>query len=63
MVDAFQQSSPELLRTMIDHFTASDGLGESDEIPDTIAFLCSRAARFCHGAALVVDGGDRGWVY
>jgi NAD(P)-dependent dehydrogenase (short-subunit alcohol dehydrogenase family) len=48
---------------MIDQFTASDRLGGSDEIADTIAFLCSHAARFFHGATFVVDGGDSGRVY
>lgn len=31
--------------------------GEADEIGEPVAFLCSEAARFIHGAILPVDGG------
>lgn len=60
MVDPFLEDAPELMKTMIDHFSASGRVGDGDEVADAIAFLCSHDARFINGATLVVDGGDRG---
>jgi NAD(P)-dependent dehydrogenase (short-subunit alcohol dehydrogenase family) len=48
---------------VIDRHSATGRVGESDEIADAIAFLCSHSARFVNGAELVVDGGDRVRAY
>jgi NAD(P)-dependent dehydrogenase (short-subunit alcohol dehydrogenase family) len=63
MVDPFLRDAPDLMTGMIDHFSASGRVGDSDAVADTIAFLCSHDARFVNGAALVVDGGDRGAAF
>jgi NAD(P)-dependent dehydrogenase (short-subunit alcohol dehydrogenase family) len=59
MVDPFLLYAPDLMRTALNHFTASGRVAEADEVADAIAFLCSHSARSMTGAALVVDGGDR----
>ena len=43
------------MRAVIDRHSASGRVGESEEIADAIAFLCSHSARFVNGAELVVD--------
>lgn len=59
MVDPFLREAPDLMKVMVDHYSAAGRVGEADEVADAIAFLCSADARFVNGAALVVDGGDR----
>jgi NAD(P)-dependent dehydrogenase (short-subunit alcohol dehydrogenase family) len=63
MVDPYLRDEPDLMRAVIDRHSASGRVGESDEIADAIAFLCSHSARFVNGAELVVDGGDRVRAY
>jgi A-factor type gamma-butyrolactone 1'-reductase (1S-forming) len=63
MVDPYLRDEPDLMRAVIDRHSESGRVGESDEIADAIAFLCSHSARFVNGAELVVDGGDRVRAY
>jgi NAD(P)-dependent dehydrogenase (short-subunit alcohol dehydrogenase family) len=63
MVDPYLRDAPDLMKTVVDQFSASGRVGESDEIADAIAFLCSHSARFVNGAELAVDGGDRVRAY
>jgi NAD(P)-dependent dehydrogenase (short-subunit alcohol dehydrogenase family) len=63
MVDPFLRDAPDLMRTIVDHYSASGRVGEADEVANAIAFLCSDSARFVNGAALTVDGGDSARVY
>jgi len=63
MVDPYLRDEPELMTTIIEQYSAFGRVGESDEVADAIAFLCSRSARFINGAELVVDGGDRVRAY
>ena len=63
MVDPFLRDALDLMRTIVDHYSASGRVGEADEVANAIAFLCSDSARFVNGAALTVDGGDRARVY
>jgi A-factor type gamma-butyrolactone 1'-reductase (1S-forming) len=63
MVDRYLRNAPDLMKTVVDQFSASGRVGESDEIADAVAFLCSRSARFVNGAELAVDGGDRVRAY
>ena len=63
MVDPYLRDAPDLMKPVIDQFSASGRLGESDEVADAIAFLCSHSARFINGAELTVDGGDRVRLY
>ena len=59
MVDPYLRDEPDLMKTVIDQYSAFGRVGESNEIADAIAFLCSHSARFVNGVELAVDGGDR----
>lgn len=63
MVDPYLRDAPDLMKTVLDQYSASGRVGEAEEIADAIAFLCSDAARFVNGADLAVDGGDRVRAY
>jgi A-factor type gamma-butyrolactone 1'-reductase (1S-forming) len=63
MVDPYLRHAPDLMKRVVEQFSASGRVGESDEIADVIAFLCSHSARFVNGAELTVDGGDRVRAY
>ena len=63
LVDPVLQRAPDLMRTMVSHYSAQNRIADADEIADAIAFLCSHDARFVNGAALEVDGGDRMRAY
>ena len=63
LVDPLLRDAPDVMRKMVDHYTAQNRIGDADEIADVIAFLCSHDARFVNGAALAVDGGDRMRAY
>ena len=63
MVDPYLRDEPDLMKTVVDQYSAFGRVGESDEIADAIAFLCSHSARFVNGAELAVDGGDRVRAY
>ena len=58
MVDPYLRDAPDLMKTLVDQFSASGRVAESDEIADAIALLCSHSARFVNGAELTVSGGD-----
>lgn len=63
MVDPYVESAPDLMRATIARHSAMNRLGEADEIAETIVWLCSDAASFVNGAALVVGGGDTTRLY
>lgn len=63
MVDPYLRDAPDMMKVVIDQYSASGRVGEPEEIADAIAFLCSHSARFVNGAELVVDGGDRVRAY
>jgi A-factor type gamma-butyrolactone 1'-reductase (1S-forming) len=58
MVDPYLRDAPDLMKTLVDQFSASGRVAESGEVADAIALLCSHSARFVNGAELTVSGGD-----
>jgi A-factor type gamma-butyrolactone 1'-reductase (1S-forming) len=63
MVDPVAHSAPDFMHTLIGRHSASDRLGQADEVADAIVWLCSDAARFVNGAVLSIDGGGASRLY
>jgi 2-dehydro-3-deoxy-L-rhamnonate dehydrogenase (NAD+) len=45
MVDPYVESLPELMNELVGKYSAMNRLGESEEVAETITWLCSDAAR------------------
>ena len=55
MVDPYLRDEPELMKTIVDQYSAFGRVGWTKS--RTRSHLCSHSARFVNGAELVVDGG------
>jgi NAD(P)-dependent dehydrogenase (short-subunit alcohol dehydrogenase family) len=63
MVDPVVAAAPDLMKTVVKRHSAMNRLGESAEIAEAIAWLCSDAASFINGAELAADGGPTTRIY
>ena len=57
LLDQARASSPVKAQANLDFHMKAGYLGSSKELAEAVLFLCSNAASFITGHALVVDGG------
>ncbi|HLY59020.1 MAG TPA: SDR family oxidoreductase [Stellaceae bacterium] len=57
MMDAFIEKDPEVRLAAMSRMIPMSRLGEVDEVAGMALWLCSEAARYVTGAAMLVDGG------
>ena len=63
MVASAVESRPEVMKAVVNRYSAQNRLGDAAETAEAITWLCSDAARFVNGAVLAVDGGDTSRLY
>jgi hypothetical protein len=63
MVDAAVDAFPDFVKALLNRHSAQERLGDAEEIAQTVAWLCSDAARFVNGTVLTVDGGETSRLY
>ena len=63
MVDPYVEGAPDLMKAVVARHSAMNRLGESSEVAEAIAWLCSDAASFVNGAELAIDGGPTTRLY
>jgi len=63
MVDPYAEAVPELFERLLERYTATGQLGESQVVADAIEFLLSDKSSFISGAAIPVQGGEHSRLY
>ena len=63
MVDPYVDDAPDMVKALVNRYSALNRLGFAEETAEAIVWLCSDAARFVNGAVLPVDGGDTSRLY
>ena len=63
MVDPYAEAEPALFEKLLERYTATGKLGESQVVADAIEFLLSDKASFISGAAIPVQGGDHSRLF
>jgi A-factor type gamma-butyrolactone 1'-reductase (1S-forming) len=63
MVDPAVEAFPDVMKAVVNRYSAQNRLGDAEETAEAITWLCSDAARFVNGTVLAVDGGDTSRLY
>lgn len=63
MVDPFVEAEKAIMDQMVARYSATNRLGEGEEVADAVAWLLSDTASFVSGAAIPVQGGGSRRIY